>query len=72
MKPAFRTITYLVYSANYTPGNGYFLETKSFDEAKKLANKFGIGAEIWRQIKKGHRNGSGSSTTNPRDVWIMK
>lgn len=60
MKPAFRTITYIVYSPKYVPGEGRYAEADSLSAALRQCRKagFGVGSEVERHIGKGNRRGN--------------
>lgn len=63
MKPAHKTITYVVYPPNYMPADDWMkIKTaKNLKRAKRIALAFGTGAEIWRDTDTRHR-------PNPRPV----
>lgn len=50
MKPAIRTISYIVYPPDYSPGDGYKF-AKNFLQAKRYARQFGAGATIYRELR---------------------
>lgn len=54
MKPAQLTITYVVYPPDYKPGDGY-RKADTLKLARRLAVRYGIGAEIWRWTYREHR-----------------
>jgi len=53
MKPAERTITYVVYPASYRPG-GDRKNAKTLTQARRQAQRYGVGAQIWRNIVTSH------------------
>jgi hypothetical protein len=55
-KPAERTISYVVYPANFKPGRGY-KRAKNLKEALRYCRQYGKGAEIDRCIYKRNRKG---------------
>lgn len=63
MKPAQRTIKYIVYSPNYVPGKGTWEIIENFKKAKKKAVSLGVGSEIVREIYRKNRKGYGSWRT---------
>ena len=68
MKPASRTVSYVVYPPNYVPGDGYVIE-KTLKAAERRCRKkgFGIGSDVVRFYQT--KNKRGGSTWNDPRQW---
>lgn len=55
MKPAESTITYVVYSPNYVPGEGRYKKARNLAEARHFMRGFGVGASCIRKIRRTNR-----------------
>lgn len=50
MKPASRTLSYVVYTPNYVPGSGDYRRVGQLAEAYALARKWGVGSTFRRSL----------------------
>jgi hypothetical protein len=66
MKPAHRTVSYVVYEANYRPGMRH-VKAKQLADAKRICRRFGHGAEIVRcfSVKNRRRSSSWMEVARP-------
>lgn len=64
MKPAHRTVSYVVYSPNYKAGEGKYKEAKNKKHAMRICRQFGIGSEADRIIQKNNANRYQHNHTN--------
>lgn len=69
MKPAYRTIEYIVYPPDWVRGDGRHKRVKNKKAAMRVCRQMGIGAEMWRKFDKRNRKGGGASWMDQRP-WI--
>lgn len=80
MKPAFVTISYVVYSPDYVPGKGKYAKVDSLRSARRQCRKqgFGTGSEIERHFHTGNRRGQkmfsecGMKRRKWRGPWVYQ
>lgn len=59
-KPAYKTISYRVYSADGLANT----KAKTLRQAKKQCERWGVGSEIWRIVDTCNRNGIGHTVSD--------
>jgi hypothetical protein len=69
VKPAHRTVSYVVYSPGYVPGIGKYKRARNIKAAFRICRQFGVGSEVMRNFEKRNRKGGGSSYSDPRE-WV--
>lgn len=69
-KPASRTISYVVYEANYQPGLRY-RGVSNKKEALRQSRKYSLGSEVVRDIRVENRHGISSSISDIKFVFTV-
>lgn len=67
-KPASRTVSYIVYEANYQPGLRY-LSVGNKKEALRQCRKYGLGSEVVMEIRIENRHGISTIFSNMTFVF---